>query len=126
MKKFKCYLIDKGYNIKGEADMDNKHDKGKYKPSLIYTSLLEELSKVRMYGKELHGSFTSWEGVEPIRWLDAAIRHIRAVMDGDILDKDSGIYHLSHAACSIMYAIEKVYMIELKAKLMKEEKTNGD
>ena len=89
-----------------EKNYEAKHDKGKYKPSLIYTSLLEELSKVREHGKKEYGSFTSWQTVEPMRWLDAAIRHIRAVMDGEDFDKKSKLLHLAHAECSLMYAME--------------------
>ena len=90
-----------------EKNYKAKHDKGKYKPSLIYTSLLEEISKVREHGKQEYGSFTSWESVEPMRWLDAAIRHIRAVMEGENFDKKSKLLHLAHAECSLMYVIEK-------------------
>lgn len=90
-----------------EKFYEAKHDKGKYKPSLIYTSLLEEISKVREHGKEEYGSFTSWQSVEPMRWLDAAIRHIRSTIAGEYFDRKSGLLHLAHAECSLMYVIEK-------------------
>lgn len=88
-----------------------KHDEGKYKASLVFTSLLEEISKVREHGKKEYGSFTLWKEVEPMRWLDAAIRHIRAVMDGEDFDKKSGLLHLAHAECSLMYAMERFLKI---------------
>jgi len=90
-----------------------KHDKEKYKPSLTYTSLLEEISKVRIYGIKKYGSSIDWQTTEPIQHLEAAIRHIRDVIDGEDFDeKGSGYLHLSHAACNIMFEIERFLKLE--------------
>ena len=85
-----------------------KHDTDKYTPSLIYTSLLVGISRVRKYGIKKYGSDTDWKTTESIRHLDAAIRHIRAVIDGEDFDKHSHFLHLSHAAANIMFEIERI------------------
>jgi hypothetical protein len=87
----------------------SKFDKGKYKPSLIYTSLLKEISKVREYGIEKYGSPEDWTTTDPYRHFDAAIRHIRAYISGEQIDAESTLHHLSHAASNIMFEIERLY-----------------
>jgi len=85
----------------------SKPSEGKYTPSLIYTSLLKEVSKVREYGIAKHGSADDWKTTDGIKHLDAAIRHIRAVIDGEEYDDESTYRHLAHAASNIMFEIER-------------------
>ena len=89
-----------------------KHDKEKYIPTLTYTSLLKEISKVRSYGKKKYGSYDDWKTTEVIQHLNAAVRHIRDVIDGEDFDQGSGYLHLSHAACNIMFEIERFLNID--------------
>lgn len=91
-----------------QGGIEMKHDKQKYKPSLTYTSLLKEISKVRNYGKEKYGSYDDWRTTETIRHLNAAIRHIRDVIEGEDFDRQSHFLHLGHAATNIMFEIERI------------------
>lgn len=86
----------------------SKPNEDKYEPLLIYTSFIEALSKVREYGKEKHGSYEDWTTTESIRHFNAAIRHIRAHVDGEVNDQGSGLLHLAHAASNIMFEIERI------------------
>lgn len=86
-----------------------KETKGKYKPSLVYSSLLKEISKVRLYGKEKYGGTETWLTTNPMDHFDATIRHLRAFMEGEENDKESGLHHLAHAASNIMFEIERTY-----------------
>ena len=87
----------------------SKHDSGKYQPSLIYESLLKEISSVREYGIEKYGFSEDWLTTEPIRHFNAAIRHIRAFMNGEQYDQESTLHHLAHAASNLMFEIERLY-----------------
>ena len=84
-----------------------KFDEGKPNPSLFYTSALYETVYVRAYGIRKHGSAEGWKTTKPIEHLNAAIRHIRAVIDGEHLDEESGKLHLAHAICDCMFEIER-------------------
>ena len=87
----------------------SKKEEGKYRPNLIYTSLLKEISKTREYGIKKYGGIgEDWVTTEAIRHLNATIRHVRAFMDGEEFDSKSGIHHLSHAASNIMFEIERI------------------
>jgi len=98
----------------------SKSDAEKYKPSLVYTSLLKEISKVRSYGIKKYGSPTDWLTTEPIKHLEACIRHVRAFMDGETFDKDSGFLHLAHAASNLMFEIERLYVEISDEKLFED------
>ena len=41
-----------------------------------------------------------------VRPLAAAMRHIMAFNDGEDKDPESGLSHLAHAACCIMFLLE--------------------
>lgn len=85
-----------------------KYKAGKYEASLIYTSLVRELSAVRQHGIEKYHSPENWRENPPTDHLDAAIRHIMAHLDGEARDKESGLRHLSHAAANLMFEIERI------------------
>ena len=84
-----------------------KKEEGKPDPSLFYTSALYETVYVRAFGIKKHGSLNGWKTTTPIEHFNAAIRHIRAVIDGEDFDKESGKLHLAHAICDCMFEIER-------------------
>jgi len=86
-----------------------KFDEEKPNPGLFYTSALYETVFVRAFGIKKHGSVDGWKTTEPIKHFDAAIRHIRAVIDGEDLDEESGRLHLAHAICNCMFEIQRYY-----------------
>ena len=93
-----------------------KFEEGKPDPSLFYSSALYETAQVRAFGIKKHGSPVGWKTTEPIRHYDAAIRHIRAVMDGEDYDDESKKLHLAHAICDCMFEIERFKNPEVEPK----------
>lgn len=79
---------------------------GKPKPTMIYYSLIKEISLVREYGIKKYGSKDTWRTTDPQDHLEAAIRHLYKHAEGETLDSESGISHLAHAASNIMFLIE--------------------
>ena len=43
---------------------------------------------------------------EPVRYYDAAMRHLMAVRGGEMIDIESGKHHIAHAICSLMFLYE--------------------
>jgi hypothetical protein len=84
----------------------NKHDAGKYEPSLVYPTFIKAIAEVRRFGIEKYGDSENWRGVEMQRYLDAALRHIHAYAEGEELDEQSELPHLAHAACDLMFMLE--------------------
>ena len=85
-----------------------KVSEGKYEPTLVYVSFIEEIARVRRYGIEKHDNSEDWRTTPIVDHFDAMLRHINAHIDGEILDPESGLMHLSHAAANIMFEIERV------------------
>ncbi len=106
-----------------------KHDTGKAPLSLIPTVALTGMAKVFAFGAKKYGRHNFRKGMDHSRVLDAAGRHILAIMDGEDIDPESGEPHWAHALCSIaMYAYMKVAGVGLDDRYkptLKGEQDNG-
>lgn len=89
-------------------DQTIKADAGKLQLHLVPTEIIRCIARVRAYGNKKYGDSESWRRVEPIRYLDAAWRHMLAVTDGGLhaLDDESGLTHLEHLATNIAFLCE--------------------
>lgn len=82
-----------------------KHEEGKSPLGILPGGPLRALAKVMSFGDSKY-SPGSWQVVSPpSRYLDAALRHIYAYLDGEDADPESGESHLAHAATSIVIAL---------------------
>jgi hypothetical protein len=79
-----------------------KFDSDKPDYSLVPFEALDEVVKVLTYGANKYDRF-NWEKVEDIRYQAAALRHISAYMQGEKYDPETGINHLAHAVCSLLF-----------------------
>jgi hypothetical protein len=84
-----------------------KFNEGKPKVRLVYPSAIYEMAKVREYGFNKHGSLNGWMTTPSEDHYDACMRHVLAAAHGEQYDKDSGLKHLSHAMCNLMFLIEE-------------------
>lgn len=78
-----------------------KDDAGKVRLSLVPPAAIVALARVREFGVAKYTDQDSWRLVDDERYIDAALRHILAHIDGEALDPDSGLPHLDHAMCSL-------------------------
>ena len=63
--------------------------------------------RVLMYGAKKYAP-DNWKHVEPKeRYYSAALRHITAWREGERLDKESGLSHLAHAICCLLFLLWK-------------------
>jgi hypothetical protein len=80
--------------------------KGKPELSLIPTVALVEEAKALTSGADKYGAYNYLATqVQASAYVDAAMRHIRAWMDGDDLD-ESGANHLGHARASLAILLD--------------------
>ena len=89
-----------------DAQIGVKYDEEKPRWDLVPFSALDELAKVMTYGARKYGA-NNWKGVAQERQLAATFRHLSAYMQGEVIDSESGLSHLSHALCDIAFAIWK-------------------
>jgi hypothetical protein len=81
-----------------------KYDTGKYRHSLLPTGVLKEVIKVLEYGATKYAP-DNWKEVEDgtSRYYDAALRHIDSWYEGQKVDSETGLHHLAHATCCLMF-----------------------
>jgi len=87
-----------------------KADAGKPRPSLLFASMPDAVRAVidvlehgaRKYAPD------NWRHVPEARarYLDAALRHMLAHAAGTPDDEDSGLPHLAHAICSLLFVLQ--------------------
>ena len=83
-----------------------KHDQGKAPLTLLSREALEQVALVMEFGREKYAAHNWRQGFAWSRPLSAALRHIMAFNDGEDKDPESGLSHLAHAACCIMFLLE--------------------
>ncbi len=91
-----------------------KHDQNKLRYDLLPPEALEEIVKVLTFGTDKYKD-RNWEkGIDSGRVFAALMRHLWAWWMGKRKDKESGLSHLSHAGCCIVFLItyEKRRMIK--------------
>jgi len=87
-------------------DEGRKDDKGKPRFSLLPAKTLGAVIDVLEYGANKY-SPDNWKNVQDarVRYYDAAHRHIQSWFDGESKDPESGLYHLAHAICCLLFAL---------------------
>lgn len=86
-------------------EKDLKQDSGKLRYDLFPVEALEEITKVLNFGASKYAP-RSWEaGMAWGRLYAAVLRHMTAWFIGEEYDKESGISHLAHAGCSIVFLL---------------------
>lgn len=79
-----------------------KYDQGKARWSLLDFKTLEDVVEVLELGATKYGA-RNFKHVEPIRYVDAAMRHWFSYLAGEELDPESGKSHLHHVICCVMF-----------------------
>jgi hypothetical protein len=83
-----------------------KYDSDKIRLDLLPIRPLEEIGRVLTYGAVKY-SERNWEkGFSWSRPYAAALRHLFAFWNGETHDKETGLHHLAHAACCVIFLLE--------------------
>jgi len=86
-------------------DEATKLDKGKAPMELLPYPALAEIARVLAFGVTKYGAWNWMKGMEWSRMLGAAHRHLGAFSVGNDRDEESGILHLAHAGCCILFLL---------------------
>lgn len=73
---------------------------------LIPIGCVEDLAKVLTYGA-VHYKAESWKELEDAenRYYAALMRHLSAYRQGQLTDEESGLSHLAHAMCNVVFLL---------------------
>lgn len=80
-----------------------KHDQDKPQLDLIPSEALEEIGKVLTFGAKKYSPGNWANGIEYRRLISACQRHVLAFNAGEDLDAESGLSHISHALCCLVF-----------------------
>jgi hypothetical protein len=88
-----------------------KFDEEKLRWDLLPLDLVNETVKVLTLGAKKYGP-NNWQKVTDgiDRYYAALMRHITAYRSGEFLDDESGLTHLAHAMCNLIF----LYALEMK------------
>lgn len=84
-----------------------RYDQNKINWSLMPFEAVEEIAKVLEFGAKKYEAwnFTKNGGMQHTRIINSCLRHIFAYMRGQDLDPESGLSHLAHAGCNILFLL---------------------
>lgn len=80
-----------------------KADNGKARYDLLSNEFLEGISKVSTFGATKYEPWNWAKGLKYSRVFSALMRHLWAWHRGETNDKETGMPHLWHAGCCLMY-----------------------
>lgn len=83
-----------------------KHDNGKPMVGLVSWVFLRGLAGVLTFGAKKYAAHNWRKGFVLSRPFDALQRHLWDFWNGEDLDQESGLHHLDHAACELMFLRE--------------------
>tara|TARA_B110000967_G_C18419450_1_gene333115 strand:+ start:164 stop:562 length:399 start_codon:yes stop_codon:yes gene_type:complete len=98
-----------------------KYDGGKPQLYLLPPKSLNEVGKVLTFGAEKYDPH-NWRKVDDLqnRYTSAAMRHMLAHIDGEDVDEETGLSHLAHAICCLMFKLEDQLIAESEEKRPRE------
>ena len=81
-----------------------KYDTGKLRWDLLPMECIEDVVKILSFGSTKYGD-NNWQNVTPFeeRYFAALMRHIVSWRNGEKIDPESGLSHLAHAMCNIVF-----------------------
>ncbi len=86
-------------------DGGKKFDAGKVRLELLPSRALREVARVLTFGAKKYGDWNWAKGMKWSRLYGATQRHLTAWVDGEDNDPETGISHLAHAACSMLFLL---------------------
>jgi len=88
------------------SEVGTKADAQKLRPTLLPPDAIIEVIKVLEFGARKY-AVDNWQHVPDAyqRYEDAGFRHRLARLRGEELDPESGLHHLAHEACCILFQL---------------------
>ncbi len=86
------------------------HDQGKPSLALLSRIALEDTARVMDFGAKKYSAHNWRQGISWTSIMNSALRHLYAFNDGEDKDEESGLSHLAHAMCDVMFLLEYYHL----------------
>lgn len=83
-----------------------KQDSEKPRLELLSSIALTEIAKVLTFGAKKYDDHNWRQGFKWSRLLGAALRHLFAFIGGEDKDPETGLSHLAHLGCCVLFLLE--------------------
>lgn len=80
-----------------------KYDSGKPRMDLLDPAALEGVAAVLTFGAEKYAAHNWRNGINVSRLIAASYRHLGAINQGEDIDPESGLPHVDHLGCCVMF-----------------------
>lgn len=87
------------------SDDAKKFDTGKATFDLLPMEALSEIQRVLDFGAQKYAAWNWAKGMAWLRLWNACLRHLFAWARGEDTDPESGLPHLAHAGCCILFLL---------------------
>ena len=93
-------------HLKASENNGVKYDEDKMRPSLLPMEALQEVIKVLTYGSKKYAD-DNWKIVPDAhkRYKDASMRHLMAYFAHQQNDEETGMSHLAHCICCLLFML---------------------
>ena len=95
----------KGTFIKDSEKGALKFDTDKPQMELLDPYAMEQIAAVMTFGAKMYSAQNWRQGFKFSRIIGASFRHLSAYTRGEDLDPESGLSHLAHLGCCVMFLI---------------------
>lgn len=83
-----------------------KFDNGKIGVWMLPVDPLLDIAKVLDFGASKYAAYNWTNGISYSRIYGSLLRHLFAWWKGEDIDPESGLSHLSHAGCNILFLLQ--------------------
>ena len=105
-------IIERGWTVTTDSDgtlagsIGRKFDKDKPDYTLLPWDAVEDVVRVLDFGAKKYAR-DNWKHVDDAhnRYLAAAFRHLSAYAQGEQTDAETGLNHMAHAACCVLFML---------------------
>lgn len=84
-----------------------KFDQEKPRMDLLPTLPMVEIAKVLTFGAKKYAAHNWRGGIEMSRLIASSYRHLSSFNDGEDTDPESGLPHLAHLGCCVLFMLEQ-------------------
>lgn len=98
-----------------------KFDEQKTNWGLMPFEAVEEINKVLEFGAQKYAAhnWCTGSGFKYSRVLNSLLRHVFAFMRGEDCDPESGLSHMAHAGCNVLFIL---YYLKHKDKYVNDDR----
>jgi hypothetical protein len=85
------------------TDKASRFNEDKPKWSLVHYESLVPMIRVLEFGAKKYAPFNWQKPMDLMEILESMQRHLAALFDGEVYDKESGVSHMGHIQCNALF-----------------------